>query len=175
MKQPVIDTSPNCCGLFFIAIACPVLLVFGYLFSFRICWERATSWVFACALLLYMSSTRILFVFLFRLVCVVHVGVGIRLYWFLAIAFHLLIVNSKMNEPLHEKTCLRGLRSGKTQTDLLSYRDQLEAWNFKYENRGIILSRQRTTKALIRCAGWFAPLLFAYGIHRFSHDVAHEW
>ena len=41
--------------------------------------------------------------------------------------------------------------------------------------RDIILSRQRTTKVLIRlrgCAGWSAPLLFAYGINRFSHDVA---
>ena len=43
-------------------------------------------------------------------------------------------------------------------------------------SRGIILSRQRTTKAQIRpraCAGWSAPLLFAHGINRFSHDVAH--
>ena len=24
-----------------------------------------------------------------------------------------------------------------------------------------------------RCAGWSAPLMFAYGINRFSHDVAH--
>ena len=46
---------------------------------------------------------------------------------------------------------------------------------FNLANIGIILSRQRTTKALIRlrgCAGWSAPLLFAYGINRFSHDVA---
>ena len=54
---------------------------------------------------------------------------------------------------------------------------QPQAWNFGYRNlRDIILSRQRTTKALIRlrgCAGWSAPLLFAYGINRFSHDVAH--
>ena len=44
------------------------------------------------------------------------------------------------------------------------------------EARGIILSRQRTTKALVRLRGWAgrsAPLLFAYGINRFSHDVAH--
>ena len=44
------------------------------------------------------------------------------------------------------------------------------------ESRSIILSRQRTTKVLIRlreCADWSAPLLFAYGINRFSHDVAH--
>ena len=27
----------------------------------------------------------------------------------------------------HQKTCLRGLRPGKTQTGLLSYRDQLES------------------------------------------------
>ena len=43
-------------------------------------------------------------------------------------------------------------------------------------SRGTILSTQRTTKVLIRlrrCAGWSAPLLFAYGINRFSHDVAH--
>ena len=44
------------------------------------------------------------------------------------------------------------------------------------ETRGIILSGQRRTKALISlrgCAGWSAPLLFAYGINRFSHDLAH--
>ena len=43
---------------------------------------------------------------------------------------------------------------------------------------GIILSRQWTTKALIRlrgCAGWSAPLLFAYCINRFSHDIAHSY
>ena len=39
-----------------------------------------------------------------------------------------------------------------------------------------MLSRQRTTKALIRlreCAAWSAPLLFTYDINRFPHDVAH--
>ena len=39
----------------------------------------------------------------------------------------------------------------------------------------IILSRQWTTKALIRPHGravWSEPLSFAYGINRFSHDVA---
>ena len=43
------------------------------------------------------------------------------------------------------------------------------------ETRGIILLSS-TTKIFIRlrgCAGWSAPLLFAYGINRFSHDVAH--
>ena len=46
--------------------------------------------------------------------------------------------------------------------------------NSDMETRSIILSRQRTTKALVRlrgCAGWSAPLLFAYSINRFSHDV----
>ena len=44
------------------------------------------------------------------------------------------------------------------------------------ETRGIILSKQQTTKVLIRlrgCTGWSAPLLFAYGKNRFSHDAAH--
>ena len=44
------------------------------------------------------------------------------------------------------------------------------------ETKGIILSKQRITKALIRlrgCTGWSAPLLFAYVINRFPHDVAH--
>ena len=38
----------------------------------------------------------------------------------------------KLNEPRHKKTCLRGLRPGKPQTDLLIYRDQLQSWNFGY-------------------------------------------
>ena len=43
-------------------------------------------------------------------------------------------------------------------------------------NIGIMLSRQRKTKVLIRlrgCAGRAAPLLFAYGKNRFSHDATH--
>ena len=39
----------------------------------------------------------------------------------------------------------------------------------------MILSKQRTTKVLIRlhgCAGWSVPLLFAYDIDTFSHDLA---
>ena len=41
---------------------------------------------------------------------------------------------------------------------------------------GIIVSRERTTKALNRlrtCAGWSVPLLFAYDKNVFSHDVTH--
>ena len=75
-------------------------------------------------------------------------------------------------EPCHQKTCLRGFRPGETQTGLLRYRDEI----LDIETRDIIPSRQRTTKTLIRlrgCAVWIAHLLFAYGINRFSHDVAH--
>ena len=39
------------------------------------------------------------------------------------------------NEPRHKKTCLWGLRPGKTQTGLLTYRDKLESWNFEYRNK----------------------------------------
>ena len=35
-------------------------------------------------------------------------------------------------EPHHEKTCLWGLWPGKTQTGLLSYRDELGSWNFGF-------------------------------------------
>ena len=38
-------------------------------------------------------------------------------------------------EPRHEKTCIRGLRPGKTQTGLLSYSDWLESWNFEFRKR----------------------------------------
>ena len=47
--------------------------------------------------------------------------------------FHMETVSEpNTNEPRHEKTCLGGLRPGKTQTDLLSYRDELESCNFGY-------------------------------------------
>ena len=54
---------------------------------------------------------------------------------------------------------------------------QLQKLGGVIETRGIILSRQRTTKALTRlrgCAGWSARFLFPCGINRFSHDVAHH-
>ena len=41
---------------------------------------------------------------------------------------------------------------------------------------GIILSKQRITKLLIRLCGytvWSEPLIFTYGINRFSYNVAH--
>ena len=41
-----------------------------------------------------------------------------------------------LNEPRHEKTCLRGggLQPGYTQTGLRSHRRYVEAWNFGYKN-----------------------------------------
>ena len=80
----------------------------------------------------------------------------------------------RLFEPRHEKTCLWGLQPGKIQTSLLSTSQGLEILDIA--SRCIILSRWRTTKTVIRlhgCAGWSAPLLFAYGKNRFSHDVAH--
>ena len=59
-------------------------------------------------------------------------------------------------EPHHERTCLQDLRPGKTKTSLLSYRDQLFLTYLDLLNACIILSGQRTTKALFRlreCAG----------------------
>ena len=77
-------------------------------------------------------------------------------------------------ESRHEKTCLRGLRPVKTNY-LHSWRDLGRVLKLAILSRGIILSRQWTIKALfsLRILHWSAPLLFAYGINRFSHDVAH--
>ena len=36
------------------------------------------------------------------------------------------------NQPGHGKICLRGFRPSKTQSSLLSYRDQLESWSFGF-------------------------------------------
>ena len=36
----------------------------------------------------------------------------------------------ELNGPCRDKTCLQGFRQKEIQTSLLSYRDQLEKWNF---------------------------------------------
>ena len=77
-------------------------------------------------------------------------------------------------KPRHKKTCLRDFRPGKTQTGCSTTQMSESHDIADKETRHIILSRQRTTKALIRlrgCADWSAPLLFAYGLNRFSRDV----
>ena len=82
---------------------------------------------------------------------------------------------TKSNEPRHEKICpgfssrLR-LKPACAATEAIK---RLEISDI--ETRDIILSKLRTTKALIilrGCAGLSACLLFAYGKNRFSHDVA---
>ena len=74
------------------------------------------------------------------------------------------------------KPVFGGVRPRKTQTSLLSNRDQREAWNFGFSNY-----RYYTIKAVNKKknadqtvdAQRSEPLLFTYGINRFSHDVAH--
>ena len=69
------------------------------------------------------------------------------------------------------KPVLGGWRPDKFQTGLLSFRNLIEFWIFYLTSIGMILYKQRTTKALIRlrgCAGWSEPLLFAYGIKQVS-------
>ena len=75
-------------------------------------------------------------------------------------------------EPRHEKTCLRESPT-RPDTNRPAQPQKLASLEISaIESRDIILSKQRTTKALIRlrgCAGWSAPLLFAYDIrHIFS-------
>ena len=77
-----------------------------------------------------------------------------------------------MYEPRHDKTCLREFptRPDTNRPAQIEARSSLEI--LAIESRDIILSKQRTTKALIglrECAGWSAPLSFAYDIrHIFS-------
>ena len=68
------------------------------------------------------------------------------------------------------KCVLGSFRPGQTQTGLRSHTEALEI--LAIVSRDIILSKQRTSKVLIRlrgCAGLSVPLLFAYDIrHIFS-------
>ena len=80
---------------------------------------------------------------------------------------------SSIFEPRHEKTCLWGLRPGKTQTGLLSYSDYLESWIFGFSKYTYLLYYLFNEQQRRWCAGWSVPLLFAYGKNRFSRDVAH--
>ena len=61
-----------------------------------------------------------------------------------------------LNEPHQEKTCLRGLRPGKTLTGLLTTETSYSLEIVTIASIGIILSKERTKKTLIRlreCTG----------------------
>ena len=62
-------------------------------------------------------------------------------------------------EPRHKKTCLRDLQPGKTQTGLCSHRKSLEIAYIA--TKGIILSKELTTKVLIR----LRRLICAFVVH----------
>ena len=85
----------------------------------------------------------------------------------------------EINEPHQEKACLLVF----DQVRLKPVCSATEArWRLEisdillyYIIIDIILSRQRTRKVLIRlpgCTGWSAPLLFTYGLNRFSPDMS---
>ena len=87
-------------------------------------------------------------------------------FWFRLVSFSL--VTRKPVFGVFDQGRLKKVCAAKEATQRLKISD--------IETKSIKLSRQRKTKALIRlrgCTGWSAPLLFAYGINRFSHDVAH--
>ena len=72
----------------------------------------------------------------------------------------------RWDKPRHEKTCLWGLRPGKTQTGLLSYKDQQQSWNFWFSNYWYytIHEASEQKRHWSDSAGWSAPLLCVYGI-----------
>ena len=61
-------------------------------------------------------------------------GVVLHKFFDLYLSVHVSIQWLRRYEPRNEKTCLRGLRPGKTKTGLLSYSDKQESWNFGYRN-----------------------------------------
>ena len=86
----------------------------------------------------------------------------------------------KPYEPRHDKMRLREFRT-RPDTNWPAQPQKL-ATVFKIlaiESSDIMLSKQRTTKALIRlcgCAGWSASLLFAYDIrHIFPSPGSYPW
>ena len=120
------------------------------------------------ALLFYFMPSKIC-VFLSHLVS--RACCGIRLYRFLIIAFS----STLLIEPRHEKTCIRGLRPGKTQTGLLSYRDQLESWNFGFSKYRYCTIQVANNKGADQTA-LMRRLICAFVVriwqNRVSHDVA---
>ena len=101
-----------------------------------------------------------------------HLYCAIDIFMLLALVIDLRHCNNMYIWATSRENLSSGLRPGKTWTSLLS--QGLETLNIA--NIDTILSKLWPTKALIRlrgCAGWSAPLLFAYGKNSFSHDMAH--
>ena len=80
--------------------------------------------------------------------------------------------SQQQSEPRHEKTSLRGIQPGPTQTRLYNYRLEISD-SGKLRDCTIYLAK---TKALISCvvtAQLICSFVFAYAKSRFSHDAAH--
>ena len=78
--------------------------------------------------------------------------------------------------PHREKTVVRGVQPGLTQTGLYNHRRWLEASNFGFRKRRDCTIYVEKTKALISCAvtaQLICVFVFAYAKSWFSHDVAH--
>ena len=76
----------------------------------------------------------------------------------------------KLNEPRHEKPVFGVCDQVRLKPVYSSIETRYSLGISAIASGGIILSKQRTTKVLIRlrgCACLSAPLLFAYGINRF--------
>ena len=75
------------------------------------------------------------------------------------------------------KPVFGGVRPSKTQTSLLSNRDQREAWNFGFSNYRYYTRNKAANHKIADQFLWMhsliSTLLFTYGINGFSHDVAH--
>ena len=82
---------------------------------------------------------------------------------------HMLVcrILCRLNEPRHDKKCLREFPTGQTQNQPGQPQKLASLEISAIESRDIILCKQRTTQVLIRlrgCAGCSVPLLFAYDI-----------
>ena len=79
----------------------------------------------------------------------------------------------KYNEPRHEKTGLPGVRPGKTQTGLLSYRDKLESWNFGFSKDRYSTIWEANNKGADQTA-WMRRLICAFVV-RIRHKQVLSW
>ena len=85
-------------------------------------------------------------------------------------------LTKKLLEPRCEKTGLRGVRPGPTQTRLYNHTRWLEACNFIFRKKRDCTIYIAKTKALISFAvtvKLICVFVFAYAKSRFSHDAAH--